>query len=258
MEINKHIPGTFCWVELGTTNQNGAKTFYGELFGWGIHEIPIGPAGVYTMFQIGGKDVGATYQLMPDQVSQGIPPNWMSYVAVESADETAKAIAAAGGQVVMEPMDVFDSGRMAVVQDSTGAAFAIWQARNHTGVRIKDENNVMCWQELATNDVDAAKAFYAKVFGWNSVTKDGGPMPYTEIDLNGQQFGGMLKMTAEWGNIPPHWMVYFAVADCDASAQKAESLGGKVCVPPTDIPNVGRFAVIQDPQGAAFSIIKLG
>mgnify|MGYP000429164241 CR=1 FL=1 len=95
MEINKHIPGTFCWVELGTTNQNGAKTFYGELFGWGIHEIPIGPAGVYTMFQIGGKDVGATYQLMPDQVSQGIPPNWMSYVAVESADETAKAIAEA-------------------------------------------------------------------------------------------------------------------------------------------------------------------
>lgn len=257
MEISKHTPGTFCWVELATTDQNAAKTFYGELFGWGANDLPMGPDSSYTMFQLHGKDIGAVYQQMPDQVSQGIPPNWLSYIAVENADEMARAIKAAGGQLMMEPFDVFDAGRMAVAQDPTGAVFAIWQAGKNCGVGIKNENNVMCWQELTTRDVEAAKTFYSTVFGWNAVTKDGGPMPYTEIDLNGQQFGGMLKMAAEWGEMPSHWMVYFAVADCDATTQKAESLGGKVCVPPTDIPNTGRFAVLQDPQNAFFSIIKL-
>lgn len=257
MEVSKHTPGTFCWVELATTDQNAAKTFYGELFGWTVNDLPMGPDSSYTMFQLNGKDVAAAYQQMPDQISQGIPPNWLSYVAVESADEVAKAITAADGQLIMEPFDVFDAGRMAVAQDPTGAVFAIWQAGKNCGVGIKNENNAMCWQELTTRDVEAAKTFYATVFGWKTVTRDGGPMPYTEIDLNGQPFGGMLKMTAEWGEIPSHWMVYFAVADCDVSVQKAESLGGKTCVPPTDIPNTGRFAVLQDPQNAFFSIIKL-
>lgn len=257
MEISKHTPGTFCWVELGTTDQNAAKAFYSELFGWSVNDVPMGPDGVYTMFQLNGKDVGAAYQQGQDQISQGVPPNWLSYIAVENANDAATAITAAGGTVIMGPFDVMDVGRMAVVQDPGGATFAIWQAGNGIGAQLKSENNTFCWNELATRDVEAAKTFYSTVFGWNAVTKGDGPMTYTEIDLNGQQFGGMMKMAAEWGEMPSHWMVYFAVADCDASVQKVESLGGKVCVPPTDIPNTGRFAVLQDPQGAFFSVIQL-
>lgn len=257
MQVSKHTPGTFCWIELATTDQDAAKKFYSELFGWTVNDFPMGPDGVYTMFQLDGKDVGAAYKLGEEQLSLGVPPNWGVYVAVENADAAANDIKAAGGTILVEPFDVSEFGRMAVAQDPTGGAFSIWQALNHCGVSLKDEPNTMCWQELATRDVEAAKTFYSTVFGWNAVTKDGGPMPYTEIDLGGKQFGGMLKMTAEWGEIPSHWMTYFAVTDCDAIAQKAESLGGKTCVPPTDIPNTGRFAVLQDPQNAFFSIIKL-
>ncbi len=257
MEVSKHAPGRFCWIELGTTDQDAAKKFYSELFGWTINDFPMGSEGVYTMFQLNGRDAGAAYQLMEQQLSQGVPPNWSVYVSVEEADAAANAIKAAGGTVIMEPFDVFDFGRMAVAHDPTGAVFSVWQARNHFGVGVVNEPNSMCWTELTTRDVDAAKAFYSTIFGWNAVTKAGPPMPYTEIDLGGEQFGGMMKMQAEWGDMPSHWMVYFAVNDCDASVRKAESLGGKVCVPPTDIPNTGRFAVLQDPQNAFFSIIKL-
>ncbi len=261
MEVSKHSPGTFCWVELSTSDQAAAKKFYSQLFGWGIHDLPIGPDSVYTMLQIKGKDVGALSQLDKDLLSQGIPPHWLSYVSVESADEAAKAVTAAGGKVMMEPFDVFDSGRMTVAQDPTGANFGIWQSRNHIGAQIHNENNSMCWHELATSDTTEAKNFYTKVFGWNAVTKEYGPTVYTEFYLGepaeGKAIGGMLQMGAEWGKMPSHWMVYFAVGDCEAAVEKAQSLGATIMVSPTDVPNVGRFALIQDPQGAFFSVIKL-
>lgn len=262
MEVNKHIPGTFCWVELGTTDQAAAKTFYSTLFGWGIEDMPMGPDSYYTMLKLKGKDVAALYQLSPEQTAQGVPPHWLPYVATENANETANAIVAAGGKLMMEPFDVFDAGRMAVAQDPAGASVAIWQPHHHIGVGIHNENDAFCWAELATTDAAVAKDFYGKAFGWRGDTKDVGPMPYTEFFVGnqivgGQIVGGMLEMPPEWGQIPPHWMVYFAVADCDAVTAKAESLGAKICAPPSDIPNVGRFAVLLDPQGATFSVIAL-
>jgi predicted enzyme related to lactoylglutathione lyase len=257
MEVSKHIPGTFCWVELGTTDQSAAKKFYSELFGWGANDMPMGPDSFYTMLQLRGQDVAALYQLNREQLSQGVPPHWLLYVAVESADEAAKAVTAAGGKTVMEPFDVFDAGRMTVAQDPTGATFGIWQARNHIGSRINNEANTFCWGELATRDTAAATAFYSQAFGWKAKVGNAPPMVYTEFSVGDQPFGGMLTMTPEMGNAPPHWASYFAVDDCDATAEKAKSLGATMCVPPQDIPNVGRFAVIADPQGAVFSIIKL-
>ncbi len=254
MEVSKHTPGTFCWVELSTTDQSGAKKFYSELFGWGINDMPMGPDSFYTMLQLRGKDVAALCQLSPEQLSHGIPPHWLLYVAVESADEAAKAVIAAGGKTMMEPFDVFDAGRMTVAQDPAGATFGIWQGRNHIGARINNEVNTFCWGELATRDTAAATAFYGQAFGWKAKTGD---PAYTEFHLGDQPFGGMLTMTAEMEGVPPHWAPYFAVDDCDATAEKAKSLGANMCVPPQDIPNVGRFAVIADPQGAVFSIIKL-
>jgi predicted enzyme related to lactoylglutathione lyase len=263
MEVTKHVPGTFCWVELGTSDQNAAKKFYGELFGWTAEDVPIGPDSVYTMFKLNGKDVGAAYTLGPDELSMGIPPYWGLYINVESADQAVKAIVAAGGTVVAEPFDVFDVGRMAIAQDPTGAHFKVWQPLNHIGVGVANELNAMCWSELATRDVPAAKKFYSTAFGWDPQTKgEDSPMPYTEIFLNGEDgkpfpFGGMYSMMPHMQGIPPHWMPYYAVADCDATVEKAKSLGAQIHVPPTDIPNTGRFSMMTDPQGAAFAVIKL-
>jgi uncharacterized protein len=262
MEVSKHEPGMFCWVELGTTDQEAAKKFYSELFGWTVKDVPMGPDSFYSMMQLNDRDVAALYQLNPEQRQQGVPPNWMLYICVDSADDVAKSIKAEGGTIVMEPFDVFDAGRMSVAQDPTGAVFAVWQPKASAGLGIKDENNAFCWGELVTRDIVKAEEFYTKVFGWEAQHKDFGPMKYTEFYLGGRvaegaPVGGMFTMTPEMEGVPPHWMSYFSVDDCDGYVENAKSRGANIIVPPQDIPGVGRFSTIADPQGAAFSIIKL-
>ncbi|HEU4389355.1 MAG TPA: VOC family protein [Blastocatellia bacterium] len=255
-EVSSHAAGSFCWVELATTDPQAAKKFYGGLFGWTPVDSPAGPDMVYTLLQINGKDVGALYPLTPDMLSQGVPPNWGTYVSVSSADEAAKKAKSLGGNVLMEPFDVMEHGRMTIVQDPTGAAISLWQARNHIGVRLIGEPNTFCWNELQTNDTAKASDFYTKLFGWTAKT-DEGPTQYTEWINNGSPIGGMMKMGDQMAGVPPHWLPYFMVADCNATADKAKSAGAKLYVPPTDIPKVGTFSVIADPQGAVFAIIKL-
>ena len=262
MEVSKHIPGTFCWVELGTTDQGAAKKFYGELFGWDAVEVPLGPDSYYSMYKLKGKDVAGAFALSQAEISMGMRCYWGLYINVENADIAVKAISAAGGTLIEGPFDVFDIGRMAVAQDPTGAVFKIWQSIRHMGVGIMGENNSMCWQELATRDLDGAKKFYSTVFGWEPRTQDNSSMAYTEIYLNDadgkpNSFGGMYTMMPHMEGVPPHWMPYFSVADCDGFVAKAELLGGKAHVPPMDIPQVGRFSMLTDPQGAAFAVIKL-
>ncbi|MFN0085681.1 MAG: VOC family protein [Blastocatellia bacterium] len=261
MEVSKHDPGMFCWVELGTSDQAGAKTFYSDLFGWTIDDKPMGPDEVYTIMQLNGKDAAAMYTLRPD-LQQGVPPHWMTYICVENADQAAEAITAAGGTVMMGPFDVSTMGRMAVAQDPTGAHFSVWQPGDNNGVGVKNEANAFCWAELATRDTAAAEAFYTRVFGWDPVHKEFGPIKYTEYyphgrAAEGMAVGGMMDMPPELGDVPAHWAVYFAVADCDDAAARAKALGATVLAGPEDIPGVGRFAVMQDPQGAVFSTIKL-
>jgi predicted enzyme related to lactoylglutathione lyase len=250
-------PGTFCWVELGTTDGDAAKKFYGELFGWGFIDNPMGPAMVYTMLTLDGKDVGGLYHMPGEMTSQGVPPHWMSYVSVLSADEAAEKAKSLGATLMKEPFDVGDVGRMSVIQDPTGAVFAIWQAGTSSGSGVYNVPNSLCWNELATPDTAKAGEFYSGLFGWGKDVKEMGPMTYTSF-INGKRpAGGMYKPTPEMGDVPPHWLAYFAVDDTDAKASKAKELGATIIVPPMDIPKVGRFAVIQDPQGAAFGIIKL-
>ncbi|MGH9968740.1 MAG: VOC family protein [Pyrinomonadaceae bacterium] len=256
-ETTEFAPGTFCWVELGTTDGQAAKKFYTELFGWTFNDSPVGPDMVYTMLKQDGKDVGALYKMPGEMTSQGIPPYWLSYVSVTSADESSEKAKSLGGTLMKEPFDVFDVGRMSVVQDPTGAVFALWQPLKHKGAGIVNVPNSFCWNELATKDSAKAGDFYAGLFGWTKNAQDMGPMTYTMF-VNGERpAGGMYEPPPEMGDVPPNWLVYFAVDDCDAKAQKATELGGKVCAPPSDIPGIGRFAVITDPQGAAFAIIKL-
>jgi predicted enzyme related to lactoylglutathione lyase len=209
------------------------------------------------MLKQDGKDVGALYQLSPEMVTQGVPPHWMSYVSVTNVDESAAKAKEAGATLMKEPFDVMDVGRMAVVQDPTGAVFCLWQTGRHIGAGVYNLPNSFCWNELATSDTEKAGQFYSKVFGWTRDVQQFGPMTYTTFRNNGRPAGGMYKPSPEMGNIPPHWLVYFSVDDCDAKLKQANDLGARTIAPPMDIPDTGRFAMLQDPQGAAFAIIKL-
>jgi uncharacterized protein len=254
-EFTRHEPGSFSWAELATTDAAAAKKFYTSLFGWTFVDSPAGPDMIYTRLQLRGKDVGALYEQQKEQREQGVPPNWMSYVTVESADATAAKAKELGGTVMMQPFDVMELGRMAIIQDPTGAVFSIWQPRAHYGVQIRDEPASLCWNELNTRDTAGAQKFYTGLFGWKPKTDPAGR--YTEWRRGETSVGGMIAIQPEWGPMPPNWMPYFAVADCDATAKKAESLGGRTMMPPRDIPEVGRFAILRDPQGASFAVIKL-
>lgn len=256
-EVTEYKPGTFCWVELGTSDGTAAKNFYTQLFGWDHEDMPMGAEGTYTMLKLNGKDVGGLYTLMPDMVAQGVPPHWLSYVCVTNVDESAEKAKAEGATIMKGPFDVFTIGRMAVVKDPTGAVFALWQPKEHKGSGIYNVPNSFCWNELGTNDTQKAGEFYSKLFGWTRQHFSDAAIEYTMFQNAERGAGGMYKITPEMGPIPPHWLVYFAVDDCDAKLQRATELGARVMKPADDIPGVGRFAILVDPQGAAFAIIKL-
>ena len=248
-------PGSFCWVELGTTDSEAAKKFYTQLFGWETQDNPMGPDMMYTMLKLDGKDVGGLYKLMPDMVEQGIPPHWMTYVAVTDADEKVEKAKAEGATIMNGPFDVATHGRMAVIQDPTGAVFAVWQALEHKGSGVWGPPNSACWSELGTNDPERAIEFYSNVFGWTTEPFGDSPIPYNVVKNDNRGIGGVYKLMPEQG-MPPHWLLYFSVADCDAAVQKATELGARVMKPVDDIPGVGRFAILLDPQGAPFALIK--
>lgn len=257
-EVTRHEPGSFSWTELATTDPKGAKNFYTALFGWTYTDGPMGPGpeDIYTRLQLHGGDVGALYPMMSEQRTQGVPPFWLCYVTVKSADEAARKTKDLGGKVCAEPFDVMDYGRMAILMDPSGATLAVWQPGTHPGVARFGEAGAPCWLELATRDVPEAKAFYRGLFGWGMLEPKSGGFEYTEIQRDGRSMGGIYPIAPEMGPMPPSWTVYFQVADCHASAAKAKSLGGKLFVEPKDLEGVGRFAVVQDPQGAVFSIFQ--
>lgn len=248
-------PGIPVWVDLSTPDIEGAKQFYSKLFGWTPEVVPDPEAGGYTFFKLNGKQVAAA----GPQQGPGQPPAWSVYIGTDDADTTAKKVKDAGGKVVAEPFDVMDAGRMAVFQDPTGAFISVWQAGQHRGAEITNQPNTFAWAELNTRGIASAKPFYKKVFGWGdktSPTGEGAP-PYTEWQVGGQSIGGGMEFSKDMpANIPPYWLTYFGVTDPDAAAKKAAELGGRVTFGPQDFPG-GRFAVLTDPQGAAFGILRM-
>ena len=254
--VDHYPPGAPCWFELGTTHQAAAKQFYTQLFGWSVQDFPMGPTEFYTMFKLKDRDVGAAYGLGPKMIEQGIPPHWNVYFAVTSVDEAAAKVSELGGTVVQPPFDVMDVGRMSICKDPGGAIFSVWQEKRHTGAGIIAEENAVCWSELASWDVPTVQKFYAALFGWDT-KGSAGMATYIEFSAGGMPRGGLLPMDEQWKGVPSHWGIYFLVADCDAVADKAKELGAIVRYGPFDAPGVGRMAMIADPQGAGFSIIKL-
>lgn len=256
-EIIKHQPGTFSWIDLATTDSEASKKFYTELFGLKAVDTPAGPDMVYTMLMLEDKPVAALYQLDKEQQDQGIPSHWDSYVTVDNVDSTVEKVKALQGTVLKEPFDVMESGRMGIIQDPTGAVLALWQPKDDIGSQLKNVPGSLCWNELITNDPDKANAFFTQLFDWGSETSEMINITYTAFMQGEMPIAGMYQKPAEMGNVPSHWMPYFAVEDCDQSCSKAQELGATVLQPSMDIPETGRFAVIQDPQGAVFAIIKM-
>jgi uncharacterized protein len=275
-ERNGYIPGVPCWVDTSQPDPRAAVDFYRGLFGWEFEDVmPPGSPGEYFIGRLHGRDVAAVGSI-PDAV----PPvaMWNTYVWVESADETASKVRDADGAVVMEPFDVMDAGRMAVFTDPEGAAFCVWQAKEHRGARIVNESGSLNFNGLGTRDVEGARSFYGSVFGWTTLALDGGAEMWTlpgygdylerdNPDLRKQmaQMGAPLGFEDVVASInpipdnqpdtPAHWSVTFAVDDADATAAKATQLGGKVIVQPFDAPWV-RMTIINDPQGATFIASK--
>ena len=255
-EVKSYKPGYFSWNDLATTDPVAAKKFYAEVLGWKIEDIPI-PNGTYAMARVNGRDVVGIGGQMEDEKKAGIPSHWNCYVTVTDVDATVKAATGLGAKVLAPAMEVMDVGRMAVLADPSGAPFCLWQAKSHIGAGITGEPGTIAWNELETGDVDRCGGFYSKLFGWSAQVQDMGNMKYTLFNLGKDQVAGMMPHSAQTPKgTPSHWTVYFAVANCDAIAKKVTSLNGKQVVPPTDIPDVGRFAMFFDPQGAWFAILQ--
>jgi predicted enzyme related to lactoylglutathione lyase len=253
--MEKHAPGTFCWVELATTDQDGAKHFYGSLFGWTFVDYPMGPGDFYTMFRLDGRDAAAGYTMRERE--KGVPPHWNLYVAVEDADRSAARAVELGGKVPAGAFDVYTNGRMAVVIDPGGAAFCLWQPKQTQGVAVMGENNSYCWADLVTSDRIRAKQFYEGLFGWKIVPgKDKDESTYLHIGVGEQFFAGIQPDRMRPPGVPPHWLPYFMTADADASAAKAKELGATVLVPPMTVEQSLRFSVLADPQGAVFALFQ--
>lgn len=250
--------GSFCWFELSTSNQNDANAFYQQLFGWDRADTDMGPAGVYTRFTIDGKDVAASCTLQPDQAAQGVPPNWLLYVLVDSVDDAVARAAAEGGRVLMPPFDVETYGRMAVIADPTGAVFALWQAMSHTGVGVTAIPHTCTWADLSTPDAALAMRFYSAVFGWRYVGTSEhttpGPDDYAHIVNHEHMIGGIPPVSTRQPGTPAHWMLYFEVADCAKAVAKAQSLGALTYMDTTMIGANGAIAVLADRQGAVFAL----
>ncbi len=252
--IDKHAPGEFCWIELATSDQNAAKKFYSSLFGWEPNDMPMGPDAFYTIFRLQGKDCAAAYTLGAQE--QGVPPHWNLYIAVENADAAANKAASLGAKVIAPAFDVMDAGTMAVLEDPTGAVFIVWQANRNAGIGIAGEPGTLCWADLSTGDPARAQKFYAALFGWEISAGEKDSSGYLHIKNSDRFIGGIQPAEMRNPNAPPHWLIYLNVADVDASAAKAKELGAKFFVPPMSVEDVGRMAILADPQGAVSAIFK--
>jgi predicted enzyme related to lactoylglutathione lyase len=252
-ERTAHPPGTFSWVDLATPDVESAKAFYGGVFGWEAEDMPAGEDQAYAMCRRDGQWVAALYaRPEPDER----PPSWLSYVSVEDADAIAAAAREAGGTVVTEPFDVRDSGRMAVLEEPTGALVGVWQARSHIGAGLVNAPGALAWNELATREPERAIAFLEAVFGWTHAPFEGGATDYWAILNGGRSNGGIRRAGAEMGpEAGAHILPYFGAADVGAAAAKATELGGAVLLEPQTLP-MGRFAVVADGQGAAFCLFS--
>jgi len=253
--IERFAPGEFCWIELATSNRNAAKSFYTALFGWTVRDVPTSPNETYSLLQLDDRVAAGAFTLSSADSAAGIPPHWHLYVAVSSADEAAKKAAELGGKV-LEAFDVGDRGRAALMQDPTGAFLSVWEPNKRSGLGVTGEPGSFCWADLNTPDQARAKTFYEGLFGWKLKPGEGKESGYLHI-VNGESYiGGVPPARQSGANEPPHWLIYFAVADVDKTFKRAKDLGARVLLRPMDFEGVGRVAMLADPQGAVLALFR--
>ncbi len=243
-ERTSYAPGMFSWVELVTSDADAAKAFYTDIFGWDYNDTPMGDGMVYSTALVDGKAAGALY------ASDDQPPHWNCYVTVASADDAAQRAGALGANVMAEPFDVMDVGRMSVIADPTGAVLSLWEPRAHIGAAVVNQPGTLTWNDLVSPDPDAAAAFYGELFGWTfmDIPDSGG----YRVIRNGERSNGGLPPARD-PQSPPAWLPYFGHPDVDAAVARIGELGGRTLAPPMDI-GMGRIAVAGDPQGAVFAL----
>lgn len=249
-----YAPGTFCWADLATTDVDGAKAFYAGLFGWEAEDMPAGEAGTYTMLYLDGDDVGGLREMDAGEREAGITPHWLSFVSVEDADANAARAREIGGTVDGgSAFDVMDAGRMALVEDPTGARLALWEPKEHAGAGRVNDPGCLAWNDLQTGDPSPAASFYATLLGWQmEPIEECGEVVYVTIKNDGSSNGGI--MPSQNGGTP-FWLPYFTVASSGDTLTKARESGGEVLAGPMDI-GAGKISVLRDPQGAAFAIYE--
>lgn len=251
-EHGSYAQGVPSWVDLAATDMTGAQRFYGELLGWSFDEGTEDYGG-YINCRLRGKTVAG----MAPRQDESIPSAWTTYLAVDDAHATAKAVTEHGGTMMVEPMVVGPNGTMAIAQDATGAVVGMWQAGEHLGAQLVNEPGTVTWNEVNSRDGAAADTFYSGVFGVTPQKIDAEGLDYVTYQVDGKDVGGRLQMTDEWpDSIPPHWMTYFAIADADGAAERVRELGGTVSHGPFDSP-FGRTLVVLDPWSAVFSLIQV-
>ncbi|WP_037607046.1 VOC family protein [Streptacidiphilus rugosus] len=250
MKVIGKLPGAPCWAQLSARDPEAAKTFYGQLFGWTAETDPDPQYGGYTTFSLAGSPAAAVASLMNPQQ----PVMWLLSFAAPDVEAACADAKSGGAQVWMEPMDVGDLGRWALLSDPTGAPFAVWQTGKFSGFGVAEESNSLAWIDLSTRDKNAAVNFYKGLFGWQVWSDE---ESYPMVGLADTMFGGVMDMGDMFPpEVPSHWNPFFLVADVDAAAAAATKLGAEVMHGPVDVEmeNGPRIAVVRDPQGATFGV----
>jgi uncharacterized protein len=246
-ERTSYTPGTFSWVDLQTDDLDGARRFYGALFGWSYEDVPIGDGAVYSMARVQGHNVAG----LGERQDESMPPHWNCYVTVADADASAARARELGANLLAEPFDVFDAGRMAAFADPQGAVLSVWQAKENIGAGLVNAPGALSWNDLLSPDVEASAAFYRDLFGWQVTEVEGSDGQYWSITNGGRLNGGMMPLPPG-GH--PAWNLYFACEDVDATIAQAGEHGAETVMGPIEVPNGSRFAILRDPSNAVFSI----
>ncbi len=254
--MNSYADGQFSWIDIMTPDLRASRNFYSELFDWDSVDNPTDQGSVYVEFQFDGRAVAGMGE-MPERIRMsGAPAAWSSYVNVESVARSVALAEGLGASIEMPPMQVMNAGQMAIIADPVGAQLSLWQPEEHIGAGLVNEPTSLCWNELATTDIESAIRFYSGLFGWQFENLGQPDSIYYEIINDQCSNGGVIEMNEEWEDIPPHWMPYVSVFDCDATLEKAAKLGAIVEAEPIDAQS-GRFSVIEDPLGAVITVMAL-
>ena len=245
--------GQFVWYELTTPDPEASKRFYQPLAGWSTQPFD----NDYSLWTVGGQPLGGIFRLGPEQKAQGIPPNWMPYVEVNSVDETARQATSFGGKAVVPPTDIPNTGRFAVLQDPQGATFGVYKTASQSNPWDGTPRlGKFSWHELMTTDYRAAYDFYRKLFGWDMTGEsDMGDLGmYRMYGLKGKPYGGMFNRTPDMASVPPFWLPYIHVKDVKASTESAKRAGAQVVNGPMEVPGGDWIVVLSDPTGAAIAL----